>query len=135
MSTVRHKHLSAESYHSEAPTSLTVRLGDWDLATTHEPLAHQSREVDRCIVHPRYNNRTLSHDVALVILKVKMMGRTKVHYNNWTRSHNVALVILELKIIVITKVQRITGRCMASARFALLTSLNTTAIINLLQLS
>lgn len=47
---------------------LFVRAGEWDTRRNDEPSPHQNRQVQRTIVHPSYNPRTISNDIALLIL-------------------------------------------------------------------
>ncbi|XP_052858972.1 phenoloxidase-activating factor 2-like [Drosophila gunungcola] len=47
----------------------TVRAGEWDFKTESERLPYQEKNVLRIIKHPRYNNKNLANDVALVILE------------------------------------------------------------------
>lgn len=47
---------------------LFVRAGEWDTRSNDEPSPHQNRQVQRIIIHPNYNSRTISNDIALLIL-------------------------------------------------------------------
>ena len=49
-----------------------IRLGEWDASSEKEPLPYQNVLIDKVIIHPRYNAHKLFHDIALLILKVKM---------------------------------------------------------------
>lgn len=48
---------------------LNVRCGEWDTQREIEPLPSQDRSVSRVIIHPRYHNRTLEFDYALLFVK------------------------------------------------------------------
>lgn len=48
---------------------LTVRCGEWDRQTLFEPLAHQDRLVDKRVVHPQYNKKKATFDIALLFLQ------------------------------------------------------------------
>ncbi|KAK7874319.1 hypothetical protein R5R35_007794 [Gryllus longicercus] len=52
------------------PEELRVRAGEWNAASTDEPLAHQERQVAQVVVHPRFTRRALLHDAALLVLEV-----------------------------------------------------------------
>lgn len=59
---------AAHKVANEATASLSVRVGEWDIETDYEPGMHQVRMVESIIIHPNFNNKTLYHDVALLIL-------------------------------------------------------------------
>lgn len=47
---------------------LKVRLGEYDVSTTAEPLPHEEFDVSDIQIHPDFNNATLVNDIALVRL-------------------------------------------------------------------
>jgi len=47
---------------------LKVRLGEYDVSTTAEPLPHQEFNVSGIHIHPKFNNATLLNDIALLKL-------------------------------------------------------------------
>ncbi|KAK3921842.1 Phenoloxidase-activating factor 2 [Frankliniella fusca] len=47
---------------------LKIRAGEWDTQTTKELYAHQDRGVATINVHPRFNDKSLHNDAALLIL-------------------------------------------------------------------
>jgi len=47
---------------------LKVRLGEYDVTTTAEPLRHEERRVRRLVLHPGFDNATLANDIALLEL-------------------------------------------------------------------
>jgi len=47
---------------------LKVRLGEYDVSTTAEPLRHEEFNISDIVVHPGFNNSTLVHDIALLRL-------------------------------------------------------------------
>lgn len=48
---------------------LKVRLGEYDVSTTAEPLRHEEFNVTDIVVYPGFNNSTLVHDIALLRLQ------------------------------------------------------------------
>lgn len=48
---------------------LKVRLGEYDVSTTAEPLPHQEFNVSDIKIHPNFNNATLVNDIALLKLE------------------------------------------------------------------
>lgn len=50
-------------------TILKVRLGEYDVSTTAEPLKHEEFNISDIVVHPGFNNSTLVHDIALLRLE------------------------------------------------------------------
>ena len=50
-------------------TILKVRLGEYDVSTTAEPLKHEEFNISDIMIHPGFNNSTLVHDIALLRLE------------------------------------------------------------------
>jgi len=50
-------------------TILKVRLGEYDVSTTAEPLKHEEFNITDIVIHPGFNNSTLVHDIALLRLE------------------------------------------------------------------
>lgn len=48
---------------------LKVRLGEYDVSTTAEPLRHEEFNITDIVVYPGFNNSTLVHDIALLRLE------------------------------------------------------------------
>ena len=48
---------------------LKVRLGEYDVSTTAEPLRHEEFNISDIVIHPGFNNSTLVHDIALLKLE------------------------------------------------------------------
>lgn len=48
---------------------LKVRLGEYDVSTTAEPLRHEEFNITNIVIHPGFNNSTLVHDIALLKLE------------------------------------------------------------------
>ncbi|RXG56343.1 Tryptase beta-2 [Armadillidium vulgare] len=46
--------------------SLKVRLGEYDVSTTAEPLKHEELRVQRIVLHPQFDNVSLVNDIALL---------------------------------------------------------------------
>lgn len=51
------------------PLELKIRAGEWDTQTNKERFPHQERPVDRLLIHPNFNDKTLANDVGLIFLK------------------------------------------------------------------
>ncbi|XP_014253672.1 trypsin-like [Cimex lectularius] len=47
---------------------LTVRVGEYDIGTTDEPIKHADKKVKRVVSHQDYDRKYLSNDVALIEL-------------------------------------------------------------------
>ncbi len=65
---------------------LKVRLGEYDVSTTAEPLRHEEFNITDIVIYPGFNNSTLVHDIALLKLerpaKRKQVKETIVFNNN-----------------------------------------------------
>lgn len=61
------------------PSSLKVRLGEYDVSSTDEQHRYEEYDVARIMVYPSFNNRTLLHDVAL--LKLSRPAKRRAHIN------------------------------------------------------
>jgi len=48
---------------------LKVRIGEYDVTTTAEPLPHQEFNISDIQIHPNFNNATLVNDIALLKLE------------------------------------------------------------------
>jgi len=48
---------------------LKVRIGEYDVTTTAEPLPHQEFNISDIRIHPNFNNATLVNDIALLRLE------------------------------------------------------------------
>ncbi|KAK7016379.1 hypothetical protein SK128_007618 [Halocaridina rubra] len=48
---------------------LKVRLGEYDVSTTAEPLRHEEFLISRIVIHPQFDNATLVNDIALLQLE------------------------------------------------------------------
>ena len=46
-----------------------MRIGEFDVTTTAEPLPHQEFNVSDIRIHPQFNNATLINDIALLKLE------------------------------------------------------------------
>ena len=46
-----------------------MRLGEYDVSTTAEPLRHEEFNITDIVVYPGFNNSTLVHDIALLRLE------------------------------------------------------------------
>ena len=47
-----------------------MRVGEWDVRNDYEPRYHENIDVQKVIIHERFNPRNLQNDIALLILKV-----------------------------------------------------------------
>ncbi|KAF4526466.1 hypothetical protein B566_EDAN014078 [Ephemera danica] len=59
-------------------SQLAVRLGEFDVSSASEPLAHEERRVAEVVLHPGFDNRSLAHDVALLRLRTPATRRPHV---------------------------------------------------------
>jgi len=57
------------AYSTSISDILKVRLGEYDVSTTAEPLRHEEINVTEIHIHPDFNNSTLMHDIALLKLE------------------------------------------------------------------
>ncbi len=73
---------------------LKVRLGEYDVSTTAEPLRHEEFNITDIVIYPGFNNSTLVHDIALLKLerpaKRKQVKETIVVNNNKSQIEAVA---------------------------------------------
>lgn len=58
---------SASCVQNEKPTDLVLKAGAWKLESDLEPLKVQVRSVKTIIIHPDFNNKTLSYDLAIIV--------------------------------------------------------------------
>lgn len=62
-----------------APTTLKVRMGEWNAGGANEPYAAQEFIVSRIFIHPNYNAGNLKNDIAILRLAtVVPLGNTPV---------------------------------------------------------
>ena len=67
-----HESLTTDHFSSSLPfvsgirEILKVRLGEYDVSTTAEPLPHQEFNIADIKIHPNFNNATLVNDIALL---------------------------------------------------------------------
>ncbi|EEB19288.1 trypsin-zeta, putative [Pediculus humanus corporis] len=66
-----------EDFSRNSRTKLKVRLGEYDVTKTNENLRHEDRNVGKIILHPKYDNETLLHDIAL--LKLQYPAKQRPH--------------------------------------------------------
>uniref|UniRef100_A0A1Y9IW11 Peptidase S1 domain-containing protein n=1 Tax=Anopheles minimus TaxID=112268 RepID=A0A1Y9IW11_9DIPT len=50
-------------------SSLVVRMGEWDMSTTREPIPHVDSEMEKIHLHPHYGMTSKINDIAIVILR------------------------------------------------------------------
>ena len=43
-----------------------MRLGELNMKSEGEPIAHQDKEIIKVIIHPRFDNFTKEYDIALL---------------------------------------------------------------------
>ena len=79
-------------------TILKVRLGEYDVSTTAEPLKHEEFNISDIVIHPGFNNSTLVHDIALLRLekpaKRKQVIISSVFFFNWLRIKKIKTISL-----------------------------------------
>lgn len=51
------------------PGPLIARFGEWDTASTSEPLPYQESVVQAIVTHPQYYSGGLYNDIAILILE------------------------------------------------------------------
>lgn len=56
-------------YSTSISDILKVRLGEYDVSTTAEPLRHEEINITEILIHPDFNNSTLLNDIALLKLE------------------------------------------------------------------
>jgi hypothetical protein len=56
-------------YSASISDILKVRLGEYDVSTTAEPLRHEEINITEILIHPDFNNSTLLNDLALLKLE------------------------------------------------------------------
>ena len=62
---------------------LKVRLGEYDVSTTAEPLRHEEFNISNIVVHPGFNNSTLVHDIALLRLEKPAKRKQVTRLDEW----------------------------------------------------
>ncbi|CAL4083393.1 unnamed protein product [Meganyctiphanes norvegica] len=60
---------AAHKVHDKEANNLVVRIGDWDLSNTDEPIPHQNIDVATIMLHKTFDRPTYVNNVALLILK------------------------------------------------------------------
>jgi len=60
-------------------TVLKVRLGEYDVSSTSEPIGHEEIDVEDVIIHPQFDNATLVSDIALLRLKTPAKKQANVN--------------------------------------------------------
>ena len=64
---------------------LKVRLGEYDVSTTAEPLKHEEFNISDIVIHPGFNNSTLVHDIALLRLEKPAKRKQVRPYLEWDK--------------------------------------------------
>lgn len=72
-----HKSSNCLGFRRNSPSSLKVRLGEWNAAGINEPIVAQNFAVSRITLHPNYNSNNLKNDVAVLRLTATVpLGQT-----------------------------------------------------------
>ncbi|KAI9579324.1 hypothetical protein GQX74_004796 [Glossina fuscipes] len=66
--TSQHVLTAAHKVHNIPEKSFKVRVGEWDAASTNEPVPAQDVSVSKVYVHPNFNKNNLQNDVAILKL-------------------------------------------------------------------
>lgn len=62
-------HCVDEYAKKRSESKLKVRLGEFNVSDAREPLRHEEYDVAFVVTYPGFNNRSLSHDIALLRLR------------------------------------------------------------------
>lgn len=62
------KFFNLNSVGATGERKLKVRLGEFDVGSMSETLPYQEQDVGSVVLHPGFDNRSLSHDIALLHL-------------------------------------------------------------------
>eukprot|EP00088_Acartia_fossae_P058771 TRINITY_DN6920_c0_g1_i1.p1 TRINITY_DN6920_c0_g1~~TRINITY_DN6920_c0_g1_i1.p1 ORF type:complete len:405 (-),score=28.02 TRINITY_DN6920_c0_g1_i1:193-1368(-) len=68
---------------SKLKNQVAVRCGDWDVKFKNETSRHKRVDVDRIIIHPEFNSRSLHNNYAIII--------TKEHFNYYDHIRPICL--------------------------------------------
>jgi len=79
---------------------LKVRLGEYDVSTTAEPLPHQEFDISDIQIHPGFNNATLVNDIAL--LRLDRPAKRKQNIDVVCVPRNQELVLADLDTCFVT---------------------------------
>lgn len=58
--------------------TLKVRLGEHDVSSIAEPADHEERLLTDIVIHPKFDNKTLANDIALVKLATPANRRPNI---------------------------------------------------------
>ncbi|XP_058128031.1 transmembrane protease serine 9-like [Anopheles ziemanni] len=60
------------------PANMVVRLGEWVMNSTTEPIPHEDFEVEQMIKHPDFHPMSLINNIALVVLKSEVQYKPTI---------------------------------------------------------
>ncbi|XP_064478216.1 phenoloxidase-activating factor 2-like isoform X2 [Ornithodoros turicata] len=61
------------------PRPLKLRLGEHDVQTQTEPFPYEERDVSHVVLHPAFDNTSLTHDIALVQVATPAKRRPNIN--------------------------------------------------------
>ena len=68
-----------------------MRLGEYDVSTTAEPLKHEEFNISDIVIHPGFNNSTLVHDIALLRLEKPAKRKQVSRFYHGSKKHKVQI--------------------------------------------
>ena len=84
-------------------TILKVRLGEYDVSTTAEPLKHEEFNISDIVIHPGFNNSTLVHDIALLRLEKPAKRKQVIDFGSSQKQSILSTYTKAIKREVVTK--------------------------------
>ncbi|XP_037956127.1 phenoloxidase-activating factor 2 [Teleopsis dalmanni] len=75
--TAQHVLTAAHKVYNVSPASFKVRVGEWDAASTSEPIPAQDVTIASVFIHPSFNSANLQNDVAILRLSTPVSLMTK----------------------------------------------------------
>jgi secreted trypsin-like serine protease len=63
---------AAHCVNGEDIDAMRIRVGEWDIQTTFELFPHSDHEVEKVVIHEKFNKGGLHNDIALLFLKTNV---------------------------------------------------------------
>ncbi|GAB6027530.1 hypothetical protein CHUAL_001778 [Chamberlinius hualienensis] len=63
---------AAHCVNGRLPGDFVLRMGEFDLDSSNEPLRHVERRIEQIIVHPKFHSQSFENDLALVRFQIRM---------------------------------------------------------------
>lgn len=54
------------SSYTSSPSSMKIRMGEWNIGSTTQPITPREFNVIRVFVHPQYNSQSLANGIAIL---------------------------------------------------------------------